>query len=30
MGYQLYGSLAATFNGSHIVVAQAVIWSQSK
>ncbi|WP_347930043.1 DUF1737 domain-containing protein [Pseudomonas helvetica] len=30
LGYQLYGSPAATFNGSHIVVAQAVIWSQSK
>lgn len=25
-GYQLYGSPAATFNGSHVVVAQAVLW----
>ncbi|MEP6786225.1 MAG: DUF1737 domain-containing protein [Sphingomonadales bacterium] len=27
MGYQLYGSPAATFNGEHVVVAQAVLWS---
>lgn len=26
MGYQLYGSPAATFNGDHVVVAQAVLW----
>jgi hypothetical protein len=26
LGYQLYGSPTATFNGEHIVVAQAVIW----
>lgn len=26
MGYQLYGSPAATFNGEHVVVAQAVLW----
>lgn len=25
-GYRLYGSPAATFNGEHVVVAQAVIW----
>jgi hypothetical protein len=26
VGYQLYGSPAATFNGEHVVVAQAVLW----
>jgi hypothetical protein len=26
IGYQLHGSPAATFNGEHVVVAQAVIW----
>lgn len=26
LGYQLYGSPAATFNGEHVVVAQAVLW----
>lgn len=26
MGYLLYGSPAATFNGKNVVVAQAVIW----
>lgn len=26
LGYVLYGSPAATFNGEHVVVAQAVIW----
>jgi hypothetical protein len=25
-GYRLYGSPAATFNGSYVVVAQAVLW----
>jgi hypothetical protein len=25
-GYQLYGSPVATFNGEHVVVAQAVLW----
>jgi hypothetical protein len=25
-GYQLYGSPAATFNGEHVVVAQALVW----
>jgi hypothetical protein len=29
IGYQLYGSPAATFNGEHVVVAQAVIWPDS-
>lgn len=26
LGYRLYGSPAATFNGEHVVVAQALIW----
>jgi len=26
MGYVLYGSPAATFNGQQVIVAQAVIW----
>lgn len=26
LGYTLYGSPAATFNGEHVVVAQALIW----
>jgi hypothetical protein len=26
MGYQLYGSPAATFNGTNVIVAQAIIW----
>ena len=26
MGYKLYGSPAATFNGTNVIVAQAVIW----
>lgn len=26
MGYKLYGSPAATFNGTSVIVAQAVIW----
>jgi hypothetical protein len=26
MGYQLYGSPAATFNGERVVVAQDVLW----
>lgn len=26
MGYMLYGSPAATFNGQHVIVAQAIIW----
>ncbi|MCS3420162.1 DUF1737 domain-containing protein [Pseudomonas yamanorum] len=27
LGYQLYGSPAATFNGEYVVVAQAIIWN---
>ncbi|WP_075583433.1 DUF1737 domain-containing protein [Caballeronia sordidicola] len=26
LGYQLYGSPAATFNGNNVVVAQAILW----
>jgi hypothetical protein len=26
LGYKLYGSPAATFNGANVIVAQAVIW----
>lgn len=26
LGYQLYGSPAATFNGADVIVAQAVLW----
>lgn len=26
MGYQLYGSPGVAFNGTHVVVAQAVLW----
>jgi hypothetical protein len=26
IGYKLYGSPAATFNGTNVIVAQAVIW----
>jgi hypothetical protein len=26
LGYRLYGSPAATFNGKEVIVAQAVIW----
>ena len=26
LGYLLYGSPAATFNGQHVIVAQAIIW----
>ncbi|MBR8207325.1 DUF1737 domain-containing protein [Burkholderia cenocepacia] len=26
LGYRLYGSPAATFNGDHVVVAQALLW----
>jgi hypothetical protein len=28
LGYQLYGSPAATFDGEHIVVAQVVLWPE--
>ena len=27
LGYQLYGSPSATFNGSEVIVAQGLIWS---
>lgn len=27
MGYQLYGSPTATFNGQDVIVAQAIIWA---
>ncbi|MGH8085445.1 MAG: DUF1737 domain-containing protein [Lysobacter sp.] len=30
LGYELYGSPAATFDGQRIVVAQAVIWPGTK
>jgi hypothetical protein len=26
LGYELYGSPAATFNGQNVIVAQAIIW----
>jgi hypothetical protein len=26
LGYELYGSPAATFNGTHVIVAQALVW----
>lgn len=26
LGYRLYGSPSATFNGTHVIVAQAIIW----
>ncbi|MDG9871953.1 DUF1737 domain-containing protein [Pseudomonas juntendi] len=29
MGYQLYGSPAVTFNGSDVIVAQAVLWPRT-
>lgn len=29
MGYQLYGSPAVTFNGQHVIVAQAIICNGS-
>ncbi|YAX95951.1 DUF1737 domain-containing protein [Klebsiella pneumoniae] len=28
LGYQLYGSPAATFNGQDLIVAQAIIWAE--
>lgn len=30
LGYVLYGSPAVTFNGEHVVAAQAVIWPQEE
>lgn len=29
LGYRLYGSPAATFNGKDVIVAQALIWPSS-
>ncbi|WP_211463645.1 DUF1737 domain-containing protein [Collimonas silvisoli] len=29
IGYVLHGSPAATFNGEHVIVAQAIIWPAS-
>jgi len=29
LGYVLYGSPAATFDGEHVIVAQAVVWPES-
>jgi hypothetical protein len=29
-GYPLYGSPAATFNGEHVVVAQAIFWTEQR
>ncbi|MNF44006.1 hypothetical protein D3C84_251110 [compost metagenome] len=29
MGYVLHGSPAATFNGEHVIIAQAIIWPAS-
>ncbi len=29
LGYVLYGSPAATFNGEQVIVAQAIIWPHS-
>ena len=29
MGYQLHGSPAVTFNGSDLIVAQAVLWPRT-
>ncbi|CEN66700.1 DUF1737 domain-containing protein [Klebsiella pneumoniae] len=28
LGYQLYGSPAATFNGQDVIIAQAIIWPE--
>jgi hypothetical protein len=30
LGYRLYGSPAATFNGEHVIVAQAVLWPDDR
>jgi hypothetical protein len=29
LGYALYGSPAATFDGEHVIVAQAIVWERS-
>ena len=30
LGYELYGSPAATFNGERVIVAQAILWPSVK
>jgi len=30
LGYELYGSPAATFNGERVIVAQAVLWPSAR
>lgn len=30
LGYKLYGSPAATFNGQNVIVAQAIIWPSAE
>lgn len=30
LGYELYGSPAATFNGECVIVAQAILWPKAK
>lgn len=30
LGYELYGSPAATFDGQHVILAQAIIWPGTK
>lgn len=30
LGYQLYGSPAATFNGVNVIVAQAILWPRNQ
>ncbi len=30
LGYELYGSPAATFNGERVIVAQAIVWPKAK
>ena len=30
MGYELYGSPAATFDGENVIVAQAVLWPSAR
>ncbi|MES2613455.1 MAG: DUF1737 domain-containing protein [Pseudomonadota bacterium] len=30
LGYELYGSPAATFNGERVIVAQAILWPKAK
>lgn len=30
LGYELHGSVAATFDGQRVVLAQAILWPRSK